>query len=44
MHEILQEYDNKIAEIDRRTKRAIRIGFIACGLFIAIIIYFGWFY
>jgi preprotein translocase subunit SecG len=44
MHEILNEYDRKIAEIDKRTKRAIRLTFICAVIFIAIVIYFGFFY
>ncbi|WP_262497823.1 hypothetical protein [Flavobacterium laiguense] len=44
MHEILQEYDNKIAEIERRTKRDKRLTFIDPAIYLAIVVNFGWIY
>lgn len=44
MHEILQDYDNKIAAIDRRYNRALRFGFIVLLIYLATVIYFGFFY
>ena len=44
MREIWEDHNRKIAEIDKRTKKEIRLTFICSGIFIVIIIYFGFFY
>lgn len=44
MHEIWEEHNRRIAEIDKQTKRETRLTFICSGIFMAIVVYFGFFY
>jgi hypothetical protein len=44
MHEIWEEHHRRIAGIDKRTKRHIRILFICSGVLLAVIFYWRFFY